>query len=72
MSKGSSKSHKSLEPTKEQAKNYVDKPKMSKSTAEKVIVDAYYNKYQKGKGMVGAVHGERRARAKAKEIMDKK
>ena len=32
MSKGSSKSHKSLEPTKEQAKNYVDKEKTRKKS----------------------------------------
>jgi len=50
MSKGSSKSHKSLEPTKEQAKNYVDKPKKvpyKSLLAIKLEVDAKMEKRKK-------------------------
>ena len=63
MSKGSSKSHKSLEPTKEQAKNYVDKVTPKERQQAINMVNAVANDHNTGISMIKAY---RRAKAAAK------
>ena len=49
------KSHKYLEPTKEQSKNYVDKPKMSEKQADKVAYEgSYASRRAKGEGRMSS------------------
>ena len=72
----SSKSHKSLEPTKEQAKNYVDKPKMTQSQKNAVRVDAMvYHGLEKVNMKNDAIaidekNSRKRQRAKAKKYAE--